>query len=86
MKPPTDARRDALRTNLTDVAERKIAEFRRRRESHVAAVVVARKLAVLILHMLTKAEDCAWSRPTLMARKLRALDTPRAMQPEMARG
>jgi hypothetical protein len=39
-----------------------------------AAVAVARKLAVLIWHMLTKGEDYAWGRPLLMARKLRNLE------------
>jgi len=47
---------------------------RGRRGNHVAAVAVARKLVVLVWHMLTKAEDYAWVRPTLMARKLRALE------------
>jgi transposase len=45
-----------------------------RRGTHVAAVAVARKLAVLIWHMLTKEEDYAWGRPALMARKLRSLE------------
>ena len=43
---------------------------RARRGAHVGAVAVARKLAVLIWHMLSKAEDYAWGRPTLLARKL----------------
>jgi len=47
---------------------------RARRGTHVAAVAVARKLAVLIWHMLTKGEDYAWGRPLLMARKLRNLE------------
>jgi transposase len=47
---------------------------RARRGAHVAAVAVARKLAVLIWHMLTKGEDYAWGRPLLMARKLRNLE------------
>jgi transposase len=47
---------------------------RARRGAHVAAVAVARKLAVLIWHMLTKEEDYAWGRPMLMARKLRNLE------------
>jgi transposase len=47
---------------------------RSRRGNHIAAVAVARKLAVLIWHMLTKGEDYAWARPTLMARKLRTLE------------
>ena len=48
--------------------------IRARQRNHVAAVAVARKLAVLVWHMLTKAEDYAWARPTLMARKLRTLE------------
>jgi transposase len=47
---------------------------RARRGAHVAAVAVARKLAVLIWHMLTKDEDYAWGPPLLMARKLRNLE------------
>ena len=47
---------------------------RARRGAHVAAVAVARKLAVLIWHMLTNDEDYAWGRPLLMARKLRNLE------------
>jgi transposase len=47
---------------------------RARRGAHVAAVAVARKLAVLIWHMLTKEEDYAWGRPLLMARKRRNLE------------
>lgn len=47
---------------------------RARRGTHVAAVAVARKLAVLIWHMLTKEEDYAWGRPLLLSRKLRSLE------------
>ena len=47
---------------------------RARRGAHVAAVAVARKLAVLIWHMLTKQEDYAWGRPLLLSRKLRNLE------------
>jgi hypothetical protein len=47
---------------------------RARRGAHVAAVAVARKLTVLIWHMLTKDEDYAWGRPLLMARKMRNLE------------
>lgn len=47
---------------------------RARRGTHVAAVAVARKLAVLIWHMLTKEEDYAWGRPLLLSRKLRNLE------------
>lgn len=45
-----------------------------RRGAHVGAVAVARKLAVLIWHMLSKGEDYAWGRPTLLARKMRKLE------------
>lgn len=48
--------------------------IRAKRGSHVAAVAVARKLAVLIWHMLTKGENYAWGRPALMGRKLRNLE------------
>jgi transposase len=47
---------------------------RARRGTHVAAVAVARKLAVLIWHMLTKEEDYAWGRPLLLSKKLRNLE------------
>src|SRR4051812_31318543 len=48
----------------------------RRRGNHVAAVAVAvaRKLAVIIWHLLTRGEDYAWVRPALHARKLRDLE------------
>jgi transposase len=45
-----------------------------RRGAHVGAVAVARKLAVLIWHMLSKQEDYAWGRPTLLARKMRKIE------------
>jgi transposase len=47
---------------------------RARRGNHVAAVAVARKLVILIWHMLSKGEDYAWTRPALIARKMRALE------------
>ena len=47
---------------------------RARRGNHVAAVAVARKLVILIWHMLSNGEDHAWTRPALMARKMRALE------------
>ncbi|HZP87594.1 MAG TPA: transposase [Burkholderiales bacterium] len=53
----------------------------RRRSNHVAAVAVARKLAVIVWHMLTKAEDYAGVRPALHAKKLRELEL-RSGQPE----
>lgn len=55
---------------------------RARRGDHVAAVAVARKLTVLIWHMLRKGEDYAWGRPTLMARKLRSLELAAGRAPQ----
>jgi transposase len=52
-----------------------------RRGNHIAAVAVARKLAVIVWHMLTKGEDYAHVPPALHARKLRDLDL-RSGQPE----
>ena len=52
-----------------------------RRGAHVAAVTVARKLAVLIWHMLSKGEDYAWGRPTLLARKMRKLELAAGAEP-----
>ncbi len=46
----------------------------RRRGNHIAAVAVARKLAVIVWHMLTKNEDYAGVRPALHAKKLRDLE------------
>ena len=40
---------------------------RRRRGTHVAAVAVARKIAVIVWHLLTRDEDYAWVRPALHA-------------------
>jgi transposase len=47
---------------------------RARRGQHVAAVATARKLAVIIWHLLSKHESYAWSRPSLHAKKLRDLE------------
>lgn len=47
---------------------------RGRRGQHVAAVATARKLAVLIWHLLTKNESYVWGRPALHARKMRDLE------------
>lgn len=55
---------------------------RARRGAHVGAVAVARKLAVLIWHMLSKAEDYAWGRPTLLARKMRKLELAAGAEPQ----
>jgi transposase len=42
---------------------------RARRGQHVAAVATARKLAVIIWHLLSKGESYAWTRPALVARQ-----------------
>ncbi len=47
---------------------------RARRGQHVAAVATARKLAVLIWHLLSKGESYVWARPALHAKKLRDLE------------
>ena len=47
---------------------------RARRGHQVAAVAVARKLALLCWHMLTKEEDYLWARPALVANKMRAME------------
>jgi hypothetical protein len=45
-----------------------------RRGAQIAIVAVARKLAILIWHLLTKQRDYAYQRPRLVARKLRRLE------------
>jgi transposase len=47
---------------------------RARRGSQIAIVAVARKLAVLFWHMLTRQEDYAFARPSLTHHKLRELE------------
>jgi transposase len=47
---------------------------RARRGHQVAAVAVARKLAVLCWHLLTKDADYQWARPALVAKKRRAME------------
>ena len=47
---------------------------RARRGHQVAAVAVARKLAVLCWHLLTRDVDDQWVRPALVATKLRAME------------
>jgi len=47
---------------------------RGKRGNHIAAVAVARKLVVIIWHLLTKAEDYSWVRPSLHAKKIRDLE------------
>ena len=48
--------------------------IRARRGHQVAAVAVARKLAVLCWHMLTKQADYQFARPALVAQKIRAME------------
>lgn len=47
--------------------------IRGKRGHQIAAVAVARKLAALIWHMLTKEQDYLWVRPALVAAKQRQL-------------
>ena len=47
---------------------------RARRGPQIAAVALARKLAVLTWHLLTRGEDYLWARPALVAAKYRRLD------------
>ena len=48
--------------------------IRARRGSQVAAVAVARKIATIAWHLLTKGEDYAFGRPSLSRAKLRAAE------------
>src|SRR5215208_5824994 len=48
--------------------------IRARRGNQIAAVAVARKLAVLSWHLLTKDADYQWARPALVANKLRTME------------
>ncbi len=48
--------------------------IRARRGHQIAAVAVARKLAVLCWHLLTKEADYLWARPALVANKRRSLE------------
>jgi len=47
---------------------------RARRGSQIAIVAVARKLAVLFWHLLTREQDYAFQRPSLTGKKLRGLE------------
>ena len=44
--------------------------IRARRGHQIAAVATARKLAVLVWHLLAKETDYLWARPALVAHKL----------------
>jgi transposase len=48
--------------------------LRARRGHQVAATATARKMAVLVWHLLTKEADSLWARPALVAHKVRALE------------
>ena len=48
--------------------------IRARRGHQVAAVAVARKLAVVCWHLLSKNADYHWARPALLAHKVRAME------------
>jgi transposase len=48
--------------------------IRARRGQQIAAVATARKMAVLVWHLLAKETDYLWARPALVAHKLRALE------------
>ncbi len=45
-----------------------------KRGKPIAAVATARKLAMIVWHMLTKGEDYIWVRPALLARKFRSIE------------
>ena len=47
---------------------------RARRGMQIAVVATARKLAVLCWHLISRGEDYAYGRPSLLAQKLRALE------------
>ena len=50
-----------------------------RRGMQIAVVATARKLSVLCWHMITRGEDYAFARPSLTAKKLRALELKAGM-------
>ena len=58
---------------------------RARRGQHVAAVATARKLAILVWHLLTKNESYLLARPALHARKLRDLERKAGHKPARGR-
>jgi transposase len=53
-----------------------------KRGKPIAAVATARKLAMIIWHMLTKGEDYIWVRPALLARKFRSIELKAGLPPE----
>lgn len=58
--------------------------IRARRGSQVAVTALARKLAVLCWHLLTREEDYAYARPTLVRTKLRRLHLAAGAKPPAA--
>ena len=52
---------------------------RARRGMQIAVVATARKLTVLCWHMIARGEDYAFARPSLTAKKLRALELKAGM-------
>jgi transposase len=56
-----------------------------KRGKPIAAVATARKLAMIIWHMLTKVEDYIWVRPALLARKFRSIELKAGLPSEHAR-
>lgn len=53
-----------------------------KRGKPIAAVATARKLDMIIWHMLTKGEDYIWVRPALLARKFRSIELKAGLPPE----
>lgn len=56
-----------------------------RRGKHIAAVATARKLAMIIWHMLSKDADYIWARPALLARKFRTVELRAGLPTKHAR-
>ena len=60
--------------------------IRNRRGHQVAAVATARKLVVLIWHLLIKKQDYLWLRPSLVAAKRRQLELKAGAPSEKGKG
>lgn len=56
-----------------------------KRGKPIAAVATARKLVMIIWHMLTKNEDYIWVRPALLARKFRNIELKAGLPAEHAK-
>lgn len=56
--------------------------IRAKRGAQIAAVATARKLAALTWHLLTKDEDYHWTRPALLANKMRRLALQAGAKPQ----